>query len=158
MKSLEGGVEDTPFLPVAPASQGKRRKTSGGSSRNTVVAGTVKMMECGIDISIIAQVKPDGRSCTVCQVKDSDTDFVCAKIFMRWGHPPKLVITDTEQHYENDGNQCYYCVKPFKSRYKSRYKSMQAMISEFGRNEKGLAGLQEPPADHYQQDDQGRQV
>ena len=137
-----GSVSDQPFLPVAAGPVLKKRRTSSGrssSEKGLEVAGVrVEQVEGGIDISILLLVRPDGRECGVCGIKDSETDYVVSKIFVRWGYEPKRVETAGEVYYVNQGQQCYYCVKGFNSRYKTKYSTIGKMVACFGKDEKML--------------------
>ena len=58
-----------------------------------------------------------GRSCKLCNQKDSDTDPVLPNLpGRRWGYPLRL------EGAKNSGLVCWYCTKIFEARYKIQHK------------------------------------
>ena len=71
---------------------------------------------------------PDGRACTLCGAKDSDSDVICPDELTWWAYPPK--------NGKSNGNHCGYCLKAYEGRYRHKESvgGMSALALRCGRD------------------------
>ena len=148
-----GSVGTMPILGLAAGSKavsssGKKTtsKTSGKSSKDkhekketrekkerSPKADRPTCNESGKVTDIIV-VKPDGRACKICGVKDFVIDYVNGQIYIKWSRPPSL---SKEGKHVNDGYVCYYCNKLFVSQYRDDHKTIDGLATAMGTPPKG---------------------
>ena len=79
---------------------------------------------------------PDGRACVLCQHKGSETDPVFNENHWKWAYPYN---TSTGK---NEGMLCLYCFKTFRTRFKHKFSTLEALRKKFGEDCADAADLQ----------------
>jgi hypothetical protein len=130
--SENGTVGSMPILQIPPRKRDLLGLRAGTSTTSTEKASKKEKKEkketlvgSHEEFEVII-VLPDGRCCKVCSVKDSETDYVNVKIFIKWAKPPKYV--EVKKAWINDGLICFYCGKLMSAQYKSIYKTIDGLL------------------------------
>ena len=79
----------------------------------------------------------DGRSCTLCGIKDSAADLIVATMLIMWAytHVVSVNMISGEEKYKftPNGIVCFYCQRVFRNVYAAKHKTIANLKTAWGR-------------------------
>ena len=134
--SKDGTVGAMPVLSLANANtrgEGGRARSSRENAKSAGLGSRPSKAVEKATILLLCKLKPTGKVCNICSIKETEPDLINADRTMKWSYPE--TIDEANKVFWNQGDQCYVCTKVFNSQYKHTYKTSKAVKDKMGIDE-----------------------
>jgi hypothetical protein len=132
--SKDGTVGAMPVLSLANTKgEGGRARSSRENAKTAGVGSRPSKAVEKATILLLCKLKPTGKVCNICSIKETEPDLINADRTMKWAYPE--TIDEANKVFWNQGDQCYVCTKVFNSQYKHTYKTSKAVKDKMGIDE-----------------------